>query len=146
MAVSSIMSRDVVTVSMDDSLRTVQRLFQEHAFHHLVVVEDGRVVGVISDRDLLKNVSPFMGKMGEQSRDRATLDRRVHQIMSRRLVSVGEGTSLADASLQMLNHRVSCLPVLDANGACRGIVTWRDMLIWSLRGMQADRGADTRAA
>ena len=60
MTVGQIMTRVVTTIGMDDSVRLVRHLFDEHSFHHLLVVDRGRLVGVISDRDLLRNVSPFI--------------------------------------------------------------------------------------
>ena len=130
--VETIMTRHVVTVSMDETLRHVRELFHSVRFHHLVVVEKGRVVGVISDRDLLKNVSPFVGKATERTQDSFTLERKVHQIMSRRLVSCGPEIGIGQAGRLMLDHKVSCLPVLNGTGACIGIVTMRDILEWSL--------------
>ena len=107
-------------------------IFESSSFHHLVVTDGKRVVGVISDRDLLKNISPFIGKMSEREQDAFTLQRRVHQIMTRKLVACSPATSLAEAGKLMDGHKVSCLPVLDERGACVGIVTMRDLLAWSL--------------
>jgi acetoin utilization protein AcuB len=130
--VESIMTRHVITVSMDDTLRHVRDLFRSVKFHHLVVMENGSVAGVLSDRDLLKNVSPFVGKVTERTQDSFTLAKKVHQIMSRRLVSCGPDMTLAEAGRLMLDRQVSCLPVLDRAGQCVGIVTMRDILSWSL--------------
>lgn len=130
--VGSIMTRHVTTVTMDTSLRQVREIFESVRFHHLVVVENDRVVGVISDRDLLKHLSPFVGKLTERAQDANTLNRRVHQVMSRRLVSCAPTTSLREAGEVMLDQRVDCLPVLDAAGSCVGVITLRDMLSWSL--------------
>ena len=131
-SVGTIMTRRVVRVSMDDSLREVRDIFERSSFHHLVVVDGKRVVGVISDRDLLKNISPFIGKMSEREQDTFTLQRRVHQIMTRKLVSCTPGNTLAEAGKMMVEHKVSCVPVLDERGVCVGILTMRDLLAWSL--------------
>jgi acetoin utilization protein AcuB len=133
MSVSSIMSRPVITVSMDDTLETVRGLFQEERFHHAVVVEEGKVVGVVSDRDLLRNISPFAGRFAERAQDAQSLQRKVHQVMTRRLVSIAPDAPIARAAETMLLQRVSCLPVLDEAGACIGIVTLRDILRWTVR-------------
>jgi len=130
--VGAIMTRHVVKVSMDDSVRQVREVFESVKFHHLVVVENGRVVGVISDRDLLKHLSPFVGKATERAQDLSTLNKRVHQIMSRRLVSCTPETTLGDAGTVMLDQRVECLPVLNGAGECVGVITLRDMLGWAL--------------
>lgn len=130
--VGTIMTKHVVTVSMDDTLWHVREVFSSVKFHHLVVMEQGRVAGVLSDRDLLKNISPFVGKVTERTQDSYTLQRKVHQIMSRRLVWCSPETTLKDAGRMMLDQRVSCLPVLDSHGHCVGIITIRDILSWSL--------------
>ncbi len=136
MRVEQIMTREVVTVSMDDTVAAVREIFDTHGFHHLIVEENGQVVGVVSDRDLLRNLSPFVGKLNERPQDLFLEQRRVHQIMTRKLIAVTPETSLHDAALKMLDERVSCLPVIDARMRCVGIVTMYDMLAWSLRCMQ----------
>jgi len=127
--VADIMTAPVRTVSMDDSLAAVRGMFRETGVHHLVVVERGRVAGVISDRDLLRAISPFAdNEYTEQARDAATLRKRVHQIMTRRPVTVPPETPIAEAARTMLEKHVSSLPVVNAEGRLRGIVTSRDLL------------------
>lgn len=126
--VGTVMSRRVVTVEMDDNLATIQGLFKEHRFHHLLVVERGALVGVISDRDLLKAISPNIGTLSETERDRATLNKRAHQIMTHNPVTVGVTTPLETATALMLEKKVSCLPVTSDNQAVDGILSWRDLL------------------
>jgi acetoin utilization protein AcuB len=130
--VGTVMTRRVVSVAMDESLRRVRELFNSVRFHHLVVVDDGRVVGVISDRDLLRHLSPFVDRVNERAQDAATLTKRAHQVMSRPVVTCEEGTPIGEAGRRMLDRRVTCLPVVDARGGCVGIVTMRDILAWSL--------------
>ena len=128
MNVREVMISETTTIGLDDSVGRVRDLFVRHAFHHLLVVGKGKLVGVISDRDLLDNLSPFVDKLSERSQDMATLKRRVHQIMTRKLVTVTLDTTVEDASHVMLKHGVSCLPVVAAEGCPKGIVTWRDLL------------------
>ena len=126
--IRAIMSTRTVTVTMDDSLARARALFHEHHFHHLLVVQNKILLGIISDRDLLKAVSPHIGTLSETDRDRATLNKRAHQIMSRKLITVRADTSVEVAARLLLEHRVSCLPVVTTDGALEGIVTWRDLL------------------
>ncbi|MBI4595198.1 MAG: CBS domain-containing protein [Candidatus Tectomicrobia bacterium] len=128
MNIDQIMTRKTITVGMDDDVRKVKDLFEKHRFHHLLVIEQGRLVGVISDRDLLRNVSPFIGKLSERSQDMSTLNRRVHQIMRRKLVTISSTMKVEEAAQVMLEQRVSCLPVVMADGHVVGVVTWRDLL------------------
>ncbi len=128
MKIERIMTRQIVTIGMDDDVRRVRDLFQEHGFHHLLVVDGSKLVGVISDRDLFRNMSPFLGTLSERSQDMATLNRRVHQIMSRVPVTISPNMNVEDAAQIMLEHHVSCLPVVTENGHPLGILTMRDLL------------------
>jgi acetoin utilization protein AcuB len=113
---------------MDDSLALVQNIFSASLFHHVLVTEDDRLVGIVSDRDLLKALSPFVDTMNERMRDRATLERKVHQIMSREIISLKPNSSIVSAIGLFNRHRVSCLPVVDEQNMPVGIVSWRDVL------------------
>ncbi len=136
--VRAIMSTRVVTVTMDDSLARARDLFNEFHFHHLLVLHGRELLGIISDRDLLKAVSPYVGTLSETDRDRATLNKRAHQIMSRKLITVAADTTVEAAAELLLEHRVSCLPVVTTAGHIEGIVTWRDLLREYLRHKPAD--------
>lgn len=128
MKVSSIMTERVVTVGMDDTLETIREIFCQVTFHHLLVVEDdGRLCGVISDRDLFKAVSPFIDTAAALPRDDATLNRRAHQIMSRSPICVNPDTPIADAVRILLGEKVSCLPVVSKENKLVGLVSWKDM-------------------
>lgn len=122
------MSRRLVTISMDDRLETARTLFQRHGFHHLLVLNGKRLVGVVSDRDLLKNLSPFLNQLAERSQDTATLNRRVHQVMTRQLVTTRPDAEVSEAAGVLLENRVSCLPVVNEDGEPVGMLSWRDIL------------------
>ena len=128
MGVEQIMSKAVVTIEMDDSLRTVKEIFDNTRFHHLLVVESGKLFGVISDRDLLKSLSPNIGTAAETARDAASLNKRVHQIMTRKLVTLGPNAEIHDAIEIFNKHNISCIPVVDDRRKPLGIISWRDIL------------------
>ena len=127
MRVSQIMKPRVATVEMDDSMAMVRELFLAAPFHHLLVMEGEELVGILSDTDLYKALSPYLESPGENQRDRDTLSRRVHQVMSRDLVTVAPECPLEEAASLMLVRGISCLPVVNGN-TLEGIVTWRDLL------------------
>jgi len=127
--IEMIMTTKVVTVEMDDTLATIRNIFARVRFHHLLVVENQKLVGIISDRDFFKAVSPYLGTLSETTHDHATLDKHAHQIMARHPVSIGPHASLEEASKMILEKRVSCLPVTTTgNGEIVGVLTWRDLL------------------
>ena len=128
MTVQKIMSTRIVTVDLDTKLAVVKEIFDKHKFHHLLVVESGKLFGVISDRDLLKAVSPNLGTMAETDKDAATLNKRVHQIMTRKPITIGPDAAIIDAVNLFISHNISCIPVVDKDFLPVGIVSWRDVL------------------
>ncbi|MCM1128369.1 MAG: CBS domain-containing protein [Oxalobacter formigenes] len=128
MKIRDIMTKSVVTVEMDDKLSLVKEIFDNSKFHHLLVMEEGKLFGVVSDRDLLKAISPNLGTMVITYRDLATLNKRVHQIMTRKPVTLKADDSISDAAALFNTHRISCLPVVDDDFRPVGIVSWRDLI------------------
>jgi acetoin utilization protein AcuB len=126
--VEKIMSPHVLSIDMDVTLKEVHEIFEHVRFHHILVLDNERLAGIISDRDLLKAVSPYAGTQSERPRDAATLRKRAHQIMTRKPISIGVDSSVLEAVRSFINHKVSCLPVLNEDGSVAGILTWRDIL------------------
>jgi acetoin utilization protein AcuB len=126
--VDKIMSKKVVSVDMDDMLKDIREIFEHVRFHHILVLENGRLVGIISDRDLLKAVSPYANTQSERPRDAATLRKRAHQIMTRKPVTISVDGTVLEAMRSFMDEKVSCLPVLNKDGSVAGILTWHDIL------------------
>ncbi|CAG2152932.1 hypothetical protein LMG31506_04705 [Cupriavidus yeoncheonensis] len=142
MIIDSIMSRKLFVVGFDDTLEMVKSLFDEEKFHHLLVVEHGKLHGVISDRDILRAMSPFIGSTVESARDVNTLKLRVHQIMSRGPLTLQPDADIADAVDLFLSHPISCIPIVNDQFRPVGIVSWRDVL----KALASARDAETLAA
>lgn len=128
MKVSDIMSRNPVTVGLDDSLAVVKDIFDNARFHHLLVIEEGELVGVVSDRDLLRAISPNIGTNVYTPKDLDTLKKRVHQIVTRKPVTLPADATVMEAVAIFNQHRISCIPIIDAEHAAIGILSWRDIL------------------
>lgn len=128
MRIADVLTPNPITVRLDDTLATINHVFDSHAFHHLLVVDNGELFGIISDRDLLRTLSPFVGGHSERPIDAATLKRHAHQIMTRHPISTTPDASVESAAQLLLDKHVSCLPVLGPQGEVLGIVTWHDML------------------
>ncbi len=118
MNVASIMTRNVVAVKMDYSIRIIRDIFKNFEFHHILVLKNHKLVGVISDRDLIDR----------EERDTITLDKKAHEIMSRNLITVDVETSIEKASDLLLENNISCLPVISPQVSVEGIVSWKDIL------------------
>lgn len=125
----TVMTRDVVSIDMDLTLGQAMELCSEKRIRHLLVVdEEKRLVGVVTDRDLRYYISPRIGTLSENSADRSTLSRHIHQIMVRQVVSATGDIALSEAAQLMLTNGVGCLPVVDADRRVLGIITTVDFL------------------
>ena len=133
MIVSFVMTKKVFKVRMDDTIGIIREILDNANFHHLLVVEGNKVVGVISDRDVLKAISPFIGTLSEHTHDLVTLNKKAHQIMNHKPITVFKYTSLKAAATIMLNNNISCLPVVSLEDEVEGIVTWKDILRYYIK-------------
>jgi IMP dehydrogenase len=105
---------DPVVLGPGDSLRDAMRRMREHDISGLPVVHQGRVVGIITDRDL---------------RFERRLDRRVDEVMTPEgsLVSCPPGTDLETAKDLMQANKIEKLLVIDADGGLSGLITFKDV-------------------
>lgn len=127
MKISEVMTTRVVSVDMDDRLTVVKEILDSAPFRHLLVIEDEQLQGVISDRDLLRCLSPFIGTDAESVRDKNTIKQRAHQVMTHSPITVNSNMAIRDALVIMLDHNIGCLPIID-DGKIEGIFTLHDGL------------------
>lgn len=114
-----IMTRRVITLSPNHSLAQTISLMAKHSFRHFLVVDaSGGLVGVISDRDILRALARRTDWHGTS----------VSQFMSHDVFKVKPDTELSLATGKMLSKRINCLPVVDDNNNICGIITSTDLL------------------
>jgi acetoin utilization protein AcuB len=128
MTLDKIMTHPVVTVELDDSVREMKAILDAAPFHHLLVTEGKTLYGVISDRDIFKALSPNLGTPLESPRDAAALNKRAHQIMTRKPYTLGRNAGIKQAISLFEKHKISCIPIVDADNCVEGIVTTRDII------------------
>lgn len=128
MTVAEIMHTKVITACMDDTLGGIKKVFELHQFHHIPVVDEDRLVGIVSDRDVLRELSPNVDSVRADNRALNTLKKKAHQIMSRRVITISPDDTIEEAAALMLQKKLNCLPVLQHYGALIGIVTKTDLL------------------
>lgn len=128
MSIKSLMSTNLVTINAYDTLGAVKDIFELVTFHHILVLEHQKLVGIISDRDYLKVVSPKLGTVLETEKDIMPLNKKAHQIMSRNVISVKENASVLEVVECFERHAVSCVPVINLDNEPIGIISWRDVM------------------
>ncbi len=128
MQVREIMHTPAVTVQLDDLLREVKTIFDADVVHHVMVVEEERLVGLISERDLLRAISPYLATHVYTTRDLATLHQRVHQIVARHPMHLPPEATVQDAIGIFNAHHLDCIPIVDAQGVPLGMLTRADIV------------------
>jgi len=127
--VSKIMTRPLVTVAADDSLYTVKKLLEERGLHHVLVVEGGRMVGILSSADLLKLALLLQPGEERNSTEVANaLGIKVRDLMQTRIAVVRESATLKDAADALQLGGFHALPVLAFDDTPVGIVTSTDLI------------------
>jgi acetoin utilization protein AcuB len=116
LAVREVMATHPITVRPHETARHAYQLMRDNRFRHLPVMEDGRLVGILSDRDLRPVLlSPGLARA------------RVRELMSEDLTTVGPDTPIEEAASLLVVKKIGCLPVV-AQGQLVGIVTETDLL------------------
>src|SRR5205823_1278625 len=111
-----VMVTSVISVSSQESVDEAARLLTFHDISGLPVCDGSRVVGVLSEADLI-------GKSGST----------VGEVMTAPAVTIAESTSLEHVAEQLTQQRIRRLPVVDAAGSLVGIVSRHDVLLWASR-------------
>jgi CBS domain-containing protein len=125
--VVEIMKEKVVSISADDTLRIVGEIMELGHVRHLPVVRQGELVGVVSQRDLLRaSLSNVMG-LPQDEKSRFLEGVRISEVMSAPPISVGPDLSVEAAAGVMAEKKIGCLPVV-SDGKLLGIVTDTDIL------------------
>jgi len=127
--VKHLMTTPVVTFFAEQTMPLADDVMRLKHFRHLPVIdEEGRLVGLVSHRDLLgAQISSETG-LDRTQRHAFQKDVRVSQIMTHDVWTVLPDTRAATAAETLLDHRFGCLPVVDGAGKLVGIVTERDFL------------------
>ncbi|MBR6268281.1 MAG: CBS domain-containing protein [Selenomonadaceae bacterium] len=128
MFVATRMTKHPLTVEPSATLNEAAKIMKTNHFHRLPVVENGKLVGYFSDRDLMR-VSPSPATTLSRYKVRELLDKlTVREIMKKDVVTVQESATIEEAALIMYNHKVGGLAVISDVGMLVGIITATDIL------------------
>ncbi len=118
-ALSTIMTRNVVTLSPTDKLSKAKNLIFEKHYHHIPVVnEDGTIEGIVTSYDLMKLNLKF------EEYDSMLIE----QVMTRKIVTLQPEEKIGAAARIFLRHLFHGLPIVDENRHLQGIVTTHDVM------------------
>ncbi len=131
--VREIMETKLVTISASERLSTVEDIMTLGRVRHMPVVQGGELVGVVSERDLLRASLSVLSKHRDAER-RMFLDVvEISRVMSSPPVVIGPDATIREAALLMADRKIGCLPVVEADQLV-GLVTETDVLRWVASG------------
>ena len=128
MEVRDLMTTDVVTLTEDETLAHAQRCMARGRIRHLPVVRDGRLVGLVTHRDLLAASFSIFAEVEASEQRRVFTTVRVVEAMHRDVVTVSPGLAVSKAARILLENKYGCLPVVNEQNDLLGIVTEADFL------------------
>jgi CBS domain-containing protein len=126
--VGEIMRREFVSLQAGDRLDFVEDVMALGRIRHLPVLRDGKLVGIVSQRDLLANSLSKALDFDAQDRRSFLKSVDVSEAMTENVITVDERTVVDEAARLMIRHRIGCLPVVDGEGGLVGLVTETDLL------------------
>jgi CBS domain-containing membrane protein len=132
--VRDLMSRPVKTLARNDKLSIADTLMRAARIRHLPVVDDeGRLVGIASQRDLFFNALVRALGFGSAARDRMLDSIVVKEVMTEDVVTTTPEVEIAAAAQVMVDRKIGCLPVVEAQ-ALVGILSESDIVSALARG------------
>jgi acetoin utilization protein AcuB len=126
MFVADWMTKQVITVGPDDSVSHAMHVMKEKGIKHLPVLKGGRLVGVISDRDIKAFCPSKATALDVYEINYLLAKATVKEAMGRQLTTTTQDTPVEGAALVMLEGNIGCLPVVDGE-ALVGIISDRDI-------------------
>lgn len=125
--VRDIMQEKVITISRDESLSTAEDIMRLGGVRHMPVVHRGRLVGVVSERDLLRASLSNLTDFRHEERRAFLHGVDIARVMSHPAVTVAPDESIERAALTLADCKIGCLPVVEDERLI-GIVTETDIL------------------
>ena len=127
MLVREWMAKDPLTAGPTTSIKIAWKLIQERRIRHLPVVDEGRLVGIVTDRDL-RRVLPSPATSLEIHELHYLLDKiTVSEVMTKDVITTAPFTAIPDAARTLLRNRIGALPVVEG-GMLVGILSQTDVL------------------
>ena len=128
MLVQRLMTPNPITVAPADTLGDALGVMLRHDIHELPVLESDRLVGIITRRDVQVALGPGALTLDPDALSTPAMDRTVDQVMTSDVETIAPTETVANACRLMVSMRVGALPVVDAAGKLRGILSVTDVV------------------
>ena len=136
--VSDLMTREVITLSEDQDVVSAEQIMRLDRLRHLPVVRDGRPVGLVTHRDLIRAQAKMMTALANAGDAERVVSVTAREIMTPTPITCGPATPADDAARMMIDAKIGCVLVV-VDGRLAGIVTETDVMQWAVEMMAKSR-------
>ena len=127
-SVSEVMHKEMAVMAPDERLDLADDIMRLIHVRHVPVVEDGRLVGLLSSHDLLAASLAKVFEVEEPNRRTFLRAVDVREVMAHPVSTASPDTTLAEAAELMVKRKISALPVVDRDDTLIGLVTITDLV------------------
>jgi acetoin utilization protein AcuB len=127
MLVGNWMTKDVITVDVNGSMQDAARLIREHKIKRLPVMENGKLVGIVTDRDLKRASASDVTTLEIHELLFLISEIKINDIMTKDPITIPLDYSIDEAAQILLEHKLSGAPVVDGAGQVVGVITQTDI-------------------
>ncbi|AJA67412.1 MULTISPECIES: CBS domain-containing protein [Myroides] len=132
--VEEIMTKELITLTLSDSLYDAERLFKKHKIRHIPIVKGDKLIGVLSYSDLIK--ISYIDVVEDESEDMPSVVYdlySIEQLMAKVVVSALPTATVKEVTEILSKQSYHSIPIVDQLGHLKGIVTTTDLLKYFLK-------------
>ncbi len=127
MLVGDWMTKDVINIDVNDSMQDAARLIRKHKIKRLPVMENGKLVGIVTDRDLKRASASDVTTLEIHELLFLISEIKISDIMTKDPITIPLDYTIDEAAQILLEHKLSGAPVVDDEGQVAGVITQTDI-------------------
>jgi CBS domain-containing protein len=127
LTVRDIMTRDPIILGRNDTLDLAEDIMNLRRIRHMPVVDEGSIVGIVSQRDLFRSALVTALGFGRKTQTAVIKTIKIKEIMTEHVITISPDVSVKEAARVMIDKKIGCLPVVDGENLV-GLLTETDIL------------------
>ena len=125
--VRDVMAQNPLTLDRNETLDLAESIMNLGRIRHMPVVDDGRVIGILSQRDLFRSALLTALGFGRKTTTALIKTIKIKEVMTEDVITIAPETTIKDAARTMIDKKIGCLPVVE-NEKLIGLLTETDIL------------------
>jgi CBS domain-containing protein len=121
------MTQNPTTLDRNETLDLAESIMNLGRIRHMPVVDDGKVVGIVSQQDLFRSALLITLGFGRKTTSTLIKTIKIKEVMTSKVIAISPDASIKEAARQMIDKKIGCVPVVEGDRLV-GIVTETDML------------------